>query len=273
MKNIAFLSLNLLLAFGLTDGSLVTRCQDSVDASESILRLTTLVDVHFDDGWRNVGSGFFFQVLSPPDQQKSGPQWRAIKEIFLVTNRHVLAPERFSHLQKLVFYLRRSKQIGADWVPIEVSRNELGKRLHLHPNKEVDVAVVSVLDLIDKEIKSRIPNASAEGGIDIIPWSSLTRDQFPGVSRLKIGTGDDLLVIGYPRVIYDHFNKLPILKRSTLITPWKDRYEGWDAFLIDVKLYEGSSGSLVISKPTNMLFEEGKWYHNQSNEFLFLGIY
>jgi hypothetical protein len=246
---------------------------DYRDPSEFVLRLTTLVDVYFDDGTQSIGSGFFFQVLAPPAPQKSGPQWTAIKETYLMTNRHVLAPEKFNHLQRVVVSLRQVNQSSAEWVPIEISRDELWKRLHLHPNLRVDVTAISVLDLMEKKVKSRTGDATQPTTTNVLAWSAVSRENFPGISRLKIQTTDDLLVVGYPKTIFDHFNRFPILKRATLITPWTDKYEGWDAFLIDSKLYEGSSGGIVISKPTDVLFDNGNWLHSDTKQFLFLGLY
>lgn len=252
--------------------SIAGQSQEARDPSESILRLTTLIDVDFDDGTRNTGSGFFFQTLAPPDPNKTGPQWRAIKGTYVVTNRHVISPERFDHLQKLVFHLRRVRESGADWLPVEISHNELGTRLHLHPNSQVDVAAIDVLGLIQREIMSRI-GPTGKGPVDVIPWSAVSADNFPGISRLQVRTGDDVLVVGYPRAIYDRFNKLPILKKAALITPWNERYEGWDAFLIDARLFEGSSGSIVVTRPTNLLLDKGQWLQSDTPQFLFLGVY
>ena len=43
--------------------------------------------------------------------------------------------------------------------------------------------------------------------------------------------------------------------------------------MIDTKLFPGSSGSIVISKPTNVVLDEGIMYKSDTKEFAFLGIY
>jgi hypothetical protein len=82
------------------------------------------------------------------------------------------------------------------------------------------------------------------------------------------------VVIGYPRHFFDEYNKLPILKSGILITPPGVRYDNLDAFLIDFKEYEGLSGGVIISKPTDFVVEDGQMYiHKGGRDFLLLGIY
>jgi hypothetical protein len=234
--------------------------------------MTTLVDVYFNNGTRSEGSGFFYQIVEPADPDKPGPQWRAIKGLFLVTNRHVVFASGFGTLEKLVFHMRRAGNKGVEWHPIEIAKQDLSTRLHLHPRNEVDVAVVDILDLVIREaFRPEIKNK--EGKSDLYLWSAASKENLPASSRLKISAGDDVLIVGYPRRFYDRFNKLPILKKGMLISPWGRRYENKDAFLIDAKAFKGSSGSIVISRPTNLLFEKGKWYSSDTKQFLLLGVY
>ena len=52
-------------------------------------------------------------------------------------------------------------------------------------------------------------------------------------------------------------------------------FGGKPYFLIDAKLFPGSSGSLVISRPTDFVVQKGQAYlrRDGSKEFLFLGIF
>jgi hypothetical protein len=231
-------------------------------------RLTTPIEVQFESGQSSSGTGFFFQVLAPPDPSKTEPQWRAVQALFVVTNRHVVSPERFATMKKLTFFLRRSNGNTVEWVPIVLSAQELGPRLHLHPNPQVDVAAIEVLDLVNSEVRQQTaPNSG------LLTWSGVSRDNFPGVSRLQVNAGDDSVVIGYPRLLFDEFNKLPILKLGMIVTPWQTKYRNQDAFLIDYKYFAGSSGSPVVSRPTDLLVEGGKLMTSPEKQFLFLGVY
>jgi len=257
-------SLLFVVAFLLTNATAISAADDPAVLS----RLTTPIEVQFEGGQSSSGTGFFFQVLAPPDPSKSEPQWRAIQALFVITNRHVVSPERFAALKKLTFFLRRLNANAVEWIPIELSAQEVGHRLHLHPNPQVDVVAIEVLDLVNGEIHRQTSSHSG-----LLPWAAISRDNFPGVSRLQVNAGDDSVVIGYPRLFFDEFNKLPILKLGMIVTPWQTKYRNQDAFLIDYKYFAGSSGSPVVSRPTDLLVESGKLMTSQDKQFLFLGVY
>jgi hypothetical protein len=83
-----------------------------------------------------------------------------------------------------------------------------------------------------------------------------------------------VLVIGYPRGFFDTFNKLLILKTGVLNTSIGIRFDGLDAFLLDFKYYPGSSGSLIISKPSRLAYDkDGRLESNTVPQYLFLGVY
>jgi hypothetical protein len=46
-------------------------------------------------------------------------------------------------------------------------------------------------------------------------------------------------------------NVFSIVKSGNISSKWGNRFGGEPYFLIDARLFTGSSGSLVISKPTN----------------------
>jgi hypothetical protein len=242
-----------------------------------IVLMTTPIEVHFTDSVPNYGSGFYFQKLAPADPAKGDWQWRAVTGLYLVTAKHVIQPERIKKLKGVSFYLRRPGTSGIDWLPINLSPEEVQKRLHLAANPDADVAVLDILDLLNKEIFARAPKGLTTGGPQNTPietYFAATEDNFPGKSKIKISAGDDVVVIGYPRHFFDEYNKLPILKAGLLITPLGVRYDNLDAFLIDFREYEGLSGSVIISKPTDVVVEDGKIFtHNGGRDFLLLGVY
>jgi hypothetical protein len=155
------------------------------------------------------------------------------------------------------------------WHRLQLDGKELGRRLHLCQNELIDVAVVDVFGLFTAEMKTLV-NERAQ----ILSYNGATLGRFPGQSPLEIQPGDDVVVIGYPLGIYDVFNKLPILKTGLLNTPIGMRFNGMDAFLFAFRYYEGSSGSLIISKPTRLsLDKEGRLQSSATREYLFLGVY
>jgi len=146
---------------------------------------------------------------------------------------------------------------------------ELGQRLHLCRNDRVDVAAVEIDDrMSDEGLKE------AAGRTQELGFSEVDSSKFPGKSILQAQPGDDVLVIGYPRGFFDTFNKLPILKTAVLNTPIAMRFDGLEAFLLDFKYYSGSSGSLIISKPSRLAYDkDGRLESNTVPQYLFLGVY
>jgi hypothetical protein len=242
-----------------------------------IVRMTTPIEVHFAGAVPNYGSAFYFQKLSPADSTKEDPQWRTVTGLYLVTAKHVIEPEKIKQLTSVSFYLRRPGVSGIEWLPISLTREEVEKRLHTPTNPDADVAVLDILDLVSKEVRAQASNVPKSGEAQNIPiegFFAATEDNFPNKSKIKISAGDDIVVIGYPRHFFDEYNKLPILKSGLLITPLGVRYDNLDAFLIDSKEYEGLSGGIIISKPTDFVVEDGQIYiHKGSRDFLLLGVY
>ena len=80
---------------------------------------------------------------------------------------------------------------------------------------------------------------------------------------------DDYLVIGYPRMFYDKVNLFPIVKSGIIASKWQGMLNGKPYFLIDAKLFPGSSGSIVISKPIGTVIENGKFMWPMRNSLHF----
>jgi hypothetical protein len=67
------------------------------------------------------GTGFFYHVLGPWDPNQEGGQWRDVKSLWIVTNRHVLLPsvdgrETLSH--SFTFRLRKLVGDQISWEPV-----------------------------------------------------------------------------------------------------------------------------------------------------------
>ena len=190
-----------------------------------------------------------------------------MQNLWLITNRHVALPRREDKEllpSSLTFFLRRA---NADetlaWHPITLDRAALLKRLRLHPNPVVDVAAVDVLDLVGAELKART---------DLLPWRAVSREYFVGQNKINVEVADDVIVIGYPRDFYDQVNLYPVVKAGIIATKWGANFNGQPRFLIDAKLFPSSSGSLVVSKPRNFTFENGKFLTSDQKHYAFLGV-
>jgi len=82
-----------------------------------------------------------------------------------------------------------------------------------------------------------------------------------------------VVIIGYPKGFYDEKNVFPIVKSGIIATRWGTHFNGMPAFLIDAKLFPGSSGSIVLTKPINYIVVDGKPLYAQDKQFAFLGVY
>jgi hypothetical protein len=89
----------------------------------------------------------------------------------------------------------------------------------------------------------------------------------------EVESGDDVLVIGYPRGFYIQTDLYPIVRSCCIASKWGSNFDGYPYFIIDRKSYQGSSGSLVISKPTNLVISKGKLQPHEIKQFVFLGVY
>ncbi len=217
-------------------------------------------------GGQSQGTGFFYQQLAPKDSTKEG-QWRTIEKLWLVTNRHVvlsktgsdeIVPETFS------FHLRKIQSGRIAWDPIVLQKAELLERARFHEDTEVDVCLVEILDLVAGRI---------ETGEEYLQWYGVSKENLPGENKIFPEVSSDTIVIGYPRGFYDEFNLYPICKSGVIASRWDAKFNGKPYFLIDAKLFPGSSGSIVISKPTDFLLENGRLLYNKEKQFAFLGVF
>ena len=226
--------------------------------------ITTLISTSIPDG-HSQGSGFFYQRLAPAEKPGE-PGWRTIEKTWLVTNRHVAfpivsgkenVPDSFS------FHLRRVDARKLCWEPVTLTRTDLLDRALVHSNPAVDVCVIEMLDILTEKAKSG----------NLATWDAVHSGQLPGKNNIFPEVSDDAIVIGYPRGFYDDVNLFPIVKSGVIATKWGAPFKGDPCFLIDAKLFPGSSGSIVITKPTDLAFVDGQLMHAKEKQFCFLGIY
>lgn len=233
---------------------------------DAIHGISTLILVSTPGG-NSQGTGFFYQELGEKDPENDGGQWRTVENVWLVTNRHVALPvvEGNENIpETFTFHMRRAENERVVWDPITLDRAELLNRIRVHKDSGVDVCAVPVLDLLTAKIKS---------GENFLQWYGVTNENLPGENKIHPEVTSDAVVVGYPRGFYDEVNLYPIVKSGIVASRWGAAFGGKPYFLIDAKLFPGSSGSVVISKPTNVVVEDGNIYHNPEKQFAFLGVF
>ena len=222
-------------------------------------------------------SGFFYTEQTSTEPEKKGPQWVRIDNYWFITNRHVVLPtvdelsENEYLLDNMVLNLRKTDvQGGIEWFPISLDSKTLKKKMKLHPNKDVDVVAIDISSEINEIIRA-IGKKEIENNIGI-PVTLSNRD-LPGEKPIPIEVSSDIIVASYPKGFYDAVNKFPIVKSGIIASAWGAHFNGMPIFQIDAQLFPGSSGGLVISKPTNFGIQDEKMVYTASKEFILLGVY
>ena len=212
------------------------------------------------------GTGFFYSRLAPT--KKDGPQWRKIDDMWVVTNRHVIVPRPYDREiapAKVTLYLRQFDDSNRlFWDPVEIEGDQIGSLIKVHRDALVDLAIINIADMFISRIQRNQR---------YLPPRFLSSDNFAGQNKMEVEASSDVLVVGYPRGYYDEVNLFPIVKSGIIASKWGVGFRGQPYFLIDAKLFPGSSGSVVISKPTDFVIENGKLMTNNERQFAFLGIF
>lgn len=213
-------------------------------------------------------SGFYYTEIEEGKVVKE-PHWAKIEKQWLITNRHVVfntISEVEYLVDEFVFCLRTNDGIKIEWLPIVIDKAELSKRMKLHANSSVDVVAIDVSDILTKVMLE-----NQDKGI-MIPIA-LTNKNLPDNQPLTIDVTSDVVVASYPKGFYDDENKFPIVKSGIIASAWGLNFKGNPIFEIDAQLFPGSSGGLVISKPTNIAMFEKKMHYSKIKQFVFLGVY
>lgn len=142
--------------------------------------------------------------------------------------------------------------------------------LKLHRQKEIDVALIDISPYIQEVINEIGENP---GTRNIYLPTTLSNTNLPENQPLNIDVTSDIIVASYPKGFYDKLNKFPIVKSGIIASAWGFHFNGLPMFQIDAQLFPGSSGGLVISKPTNIAMINGCLKYNKVKQFVFLGVY
>ena len=103
--------------------------------------------------------------------------------------------------------------------------------------------------------------------------SSVTIHNLPDNCGISVQVADDIIIIGYPRGYYDTYNLFPIVKSGIIASRWGLHFENKPGFLIDAKLFPGSSGSIVLTKPVTSIVTDGPIAGSKEADFAFLGVF
>jgi len=238
-----------------------------MNLDDKLHTLTTLVYATTPNGFTQ-GSAFFYQRLGRKEPAATdGLAWQQIENMWIVTNRHVVLPKihgQETAPDSFTVQLRVVTETGLAWEPLVLSREQLLDRALFHRDSSVDVAAVRILDLVGERMSS---------GPKYLSWHAVTKEQFAGQNNITMQVSDDVVVAGYPHGYYDEVNLFPIVKSGIVASRWGAAFQGQRCFLIDAKLFPGSSGSIVLSKPADIVVNDGRVLSAPEKQFAFLGIF
>ena len=243
-----------------------------MDLGSKLHQMTTLIVTETPQGSVQ-GSGFFYSVSDRTDPD--GPQYQWVRtDIWVITNRHVVIPKLNGeeiHPSSITVHLRRWDTSGRpSWAEVVLSGEDITERVRLHPNERVDVAAINMSELLRQEVESN------QGRFNYASPFCLDRGLLArNVREIQVEASSDVLVVGYPRGFYDDVNLFPIVKSGIVASKWGVGFRGDPYFLIDAKLFPGSSGSVVLSKPIDMVMRDGQLFvlQNEDKAFSLLGVF
>jgi hypothetical protein len=94
---------------------------------------------------------------------------------------------------------------------------QLQPRIILHPDPEVDLAVILVLDLLTKYQTDSMPIFAVGAEENLIASSDELK---------KFQPLEDILVVGYPDDVSDTANNIPFFRRGVTATPVYMKFNG-----------------------------------------------
>lgn len=209
--------------------------ENSLSTSELIVNSTIRIKCSGDTiingnkvKFTSTGTGFFFRF-----------QFDSLSVPVIVTNYHVIKSSKECNL---VFTEVKSNepQYGSQ-ISETITNSE--KKWIKHP--KVDLAILPINPIIEdiKKLKNKTPFTVFFNENDL-PHPELTE---------SITAIEEVLMVGYPRGLWDKTNNLPIVRKGTTATPFYINYEGKKQFLLDIPIYSGSSGSPIV------LFNQGSF--------------
>lgn len=198
-----------------------------------------------------LGTGFIFNFYFSPFKYPIP---------VLITNKHII---KDSFIGDLKFTLSDNSGNPLDNEFVGIKCTNFADRFIMHPDKSIDLCgmflgeIINSLNMENKKIfyipleKSIIATKSIMEGL------------------LSV---EDVIMVGYPNVIWDEVNNKPIFRKGITATSPKFDYNGKKEFLIDLACFPGSSGSPVFIYNESGYTDKINNSYNMSSRIIFAGI-
>jgi len=216
--------------------------------SEQITYATVLLACELPDGSTSRGTGFIVNLCHNEEAQTHIP--------VVITNEHVVK----NSIQTTFEFCKATNDdepIDNECVTVTFSGNPW---LH-HPDKDVDLCCLALAPKlkalsVDKQNVFYMPLETS-----LIPTEEILESLF---------AIEDVVMVGYPIGLADHYNHKPIIRRGITASHPKYDYQGKKETLIDMACFPGSSGSPVF------ILNEGLVVNNRTvsvgDRIIFLGV-
>ncbi|SFI24047.1 Trypsin-like peptidase domain-containing protein [Collimonas sp. OK307] len=179
----------------------------------------------------SVGTGFFYKVVEPTAN---------IAKILIITNKHVVRGAEVIHF--VLSFATSAADLNEQHQPVGRKDLEIAwpleGNLYPHPDTGIDLCGIDVT----------IPVGNVMGTGNQLRMMCLDAHWLPqSIDKKNMRDVEQVLVIGYPRGVWDHHNNMPIARLGTTATHPLAHYQNKREFLVDVAAFQGSSGSPVFS--------------------------
>jgi len=187
------------------------------DLPQDMISATVELEQRQIDGTSIAGTGFLVNDPTPDGRPRT----------VLVTANHVF--ERMPLSQVSVGYRTQAKDGSWRFTPLLILIRDGGKDLWRRDAVH-DVAAIEV----------KAPEAFAKAAI---PLGWLASDET--FTRYRIGPGDEMMVLGYPKGLSANTAGFPILRSGRVASPI-EAAEANPSFLLDFRVFPGNSGGPVF---------------------------
>lgn len=198
--------------------------------------------------WKSsIGTGFFYEFFVD-----------TIKFTAIVTNKHVVENSTYGRLT----FKEQNRSVSATQKnSFIINIKDFYKKWIDHPNEDLSI-------LPFKPIKEQFKQEYNKE----IEYTWFTEDLIPKTSdSLKISSIEKVLMIGYPKALWDSINNFPIIRQGLTATPFFSDFNNQKRFLIDIPTFNGSSGSPVLLYSTDPYWKDTNTLMTEYRAFL-LGI-
>ena len=198
--------------------------------------------------WESSGTGFYFNFGAEGGLTRPA----------IITNRHVV-----EGAAELSFRFNLHPDDAANREGFLIRVTDPWATILPHPDPDVDLVVIMVGPLF----------AAMKDKFGVMPSAAFANaSHIPDEAQLaSFDAVQEVVMVGYPLGLYDPVNNAAIVRKGVTASPLRNRYYGRDEFLVDLPVFEGSSGSPILVVNEGTYFDAGRVVLNGRRVYI-LGV-